>query len=699
MTPERWQEIERLYHLALEHGAGQRADFLARSCGQDEDLRKEVESLLASDEGADAYLQAHPADLAAQALAWDEARRHQPGQTVSHLAHLGRYQIAAELGTGGMGTVYRGTDPAIGRPVAIKVIAGVARSQDAAKLRERLRREARAAGALDHPNIVTVFDVGEDEEVTYIVMEFIQGVTLDELIQQTDGLLPSERALTILAEAARALDFAHARGVIHRDIKPGNIMVRADGSVKLTDFGIASVPAAATLTAPGDLPGTPSFISPEQLRGLEATARSDQFSLAVVAWMLLTGSKPFEGEHVATLLASIAMKEPEPSILLSTESDHVLRRALEKDPALRFASCSKFVEALQGACRPAVATSSPREKLPLRWIGVITAGVILAISLIVFLRRLGREAGNQAQKTAPPGVTIPAPQTVKRQPPPTTPSVTRVEPLPQPGKVRTFSADGLPYVWIPAGSFAMGCSPDDRECADDERPSHNVVISHGFWIGQTETTVMAYKRFARVTGRPMPPEPMFEGRPLNRGWHDDRQPIVGLTWGEGEAYCKWAGMRLPSEAEWEYAARGGDFQPRYGTPDAIAWYADNSGHKLLNSTDLWHAGSARYLEALKLNQNGPHAVAEKAANAFGLRDTLGNVWEWVNDWYAKDYYAGSPDRDPSGPSGGALRVLRGGSWYNGPRFVRVTPRHPNTPETRSVYNGIRCAGDSLSDKS
>jgi len=444
--------------------------------------------------------------------------------------------------------------------------------------------------------------------------------------------------------------------------------------------------------------GTPRFMSPEQIRGEDATARSDQFSLAVVAWMMLTGSKPFDAEHLATLVSAILTKEPQRSGLLGGEPDRVLRRALEKDPGRRFASCSAFVEALQKACREAPAAVAKRR---FAWVaGALAASLAVAAGLTVYSLRPKRPLVAPAPKaiTAPPTVLPARPS----DPPKVSPKIPPVPPKsdrpPVRGTVRINPVDGLPYVWIPAGSFEMGCSVGDRDCEGDERPAHAVAISDGFWIGQTETTVKAYQRFVRASGRSMPPEPEFSGRLLNSGWADESQPMVGLRWEEAKEYCEWAGLGLPTEAEWEYAARGGDSRPRYGLPDAIAWFADNSGRARLDSSELWRNDQAHYVERLKQNENGPHRAGEKEANAFGLRDTLGNVWEWVNDWYDREYYAHSPDRDPTGPANGVWRVLRGGSWYNGPRFARVSRRRPTTPATHQVYDGVRCAGKVLPDK-
>jgi formylglycine-generating enzyme required for sulfatase activity len=271
----------------------------------------------------------------------------------------------------------------------------------------------------------------------------------------------------------------------------------------------------------------------------------------------------------------------------------------------------------------------------------------------------------------------------KPEPPPVAPSnreqppeaTLKVEEAPLPGAVRVNPKDGQKYVWILPGAFMMGCSPGDNECDNDEKPSHQVRISKGYWIGQTEVTVDAYKRFTNATERVMPPEP--EVPKLNPGWGKEQMPMVDVAWDDAQAYCTWAGGRLPTEAEWEYAARGGSTEARYGPLDEVAWYRNNSRRRT-------------------------HEVGQKRPNSFGLYDMLGNVWEWVNDWYDENYYQNSPvgtaglalpPIDPAGPSSGQLRVLRGGCWVNYPSYVRVSNRNHYEPRVRYNVNGFRCVGE------
>jgi serine/threonine-protein kinase len=268
---------------------------------------------------------------------------------------IGRYRIIGELGRGAMGVVYHATDPSIGRSVAIKTIR-IRDINDTAqrdRLRERLFREARSAGVLSHPNIVTIYDMDEVEGLAYIAMAYVNGPTLEKILS-SESALSGTRMLRILRQTGAGLDYAHGRGIVHRDIKPANIMTDEDGAVKITDFGIAKVTAVNNMTETRTVVGTPNYMSPEQVQGLTIDGRSDQFSLAVIAYEILTGERPFIGEHLSTVVYKIVAEEPAAAqrinSTLTPQIDQVLRRGLAKKPEDRYPNCSSFVGALEMAC-------------------------------------------------------------------------------------------------------------------------------------------------------------------------------------------------------------------------------------------------------------------------------------------------------------------------------------------------------------
>jgi serine/threonine protein kinase len=267
---------------------------------------------------------------------------------------IGRYKIVRELGRGAMGVVYHAIDPNIGRPVAIKTIhLGEGRKpEEQDRLRERLFREARSAGMLSHPGIVTIYDVEHQGELAYIAMEFVDGPTLDQVLSEDPPIAPA-KLFSVLAQTAAALDYAHQKGIIHRDIKPANIMLAADGTSKITDFGIAKITTSDQLTMTGAIVGTPHYMSPEQVQGQAVDGRSDQFSLAVIAYEALTGEKPYTGEHLTTVVYKIVTEEPAPphrlNPSLSGPIENTLRKALAKKPDQRYRNCQEFIETLEKA--------------------------------------------------------------------------------------------------------------------------------------------------------------------------------------------------------------------------------------------------------------------------------------------------------------------------------------------------------------
>lgn len=244
-----------------------------------------------------------------------------------------------------------------------------------------------------------------------------------------------------------------------------------------------------------------------------------------------------------------------------------------------------------------------------------------------------------------------------------------------PERLTLNPTDGLEYAQAPAGAFLMGCVPDDTECYPREEPRHQVRIGKPFWIGRTEVPVHAYERFASATGISMPPEP--EGiDDFNDGWSKKSHPIVKVTWDEARSYCEWAGGRLPTEAEWEYAARGGRDGLKY------PWGNERSH----DEANYWRSGGRDVWK-----NTAP--VGSFAANGFGLYDMAGNVYEWIADWYDGEYYQHSPTANPSGPSSGRQRVVRGGAGFINPAVLRISTRLENPPDARRLGVGFRCVLD------
>jgi len=263
---------------------------------------------------------------------------------------IGRYEITDEVGRGGMGVVYKGRDPNIDRVVALKVIK-LSRDEDpeaADLMKQRFQREASAAGKLQHPNIVTVYDAGEDDGVPFIAMEYVEGETLDKLLAD-DPMSLCEKAADIVGQIARAVQFAHDKGIVHRDIKAANIILAEDGTAKIMDFGIARV-EGSDLTQQGTVMGSPSCMSPEQITGQQVDARSDVWGLGVALYHMLTGERPFLGESQSSITYKIVRIDPErPSRinpLISENYDLVVMKALQKRPADRYGSAAELADDL-----------------------------------------------------------------------------------------------------------------------------------------------------------------------------------------------------------------------------------------------------------------------------------------------------------------------------------------------------------------
>src|SRR5215813_4974710 len=333
MTPPRFQTIEQIFLAALEQQPDQVSAFLDTACGGDAVLRREVETLLASDERAGRFIEKSAIGLATKIIQNQQAHSL-VGQTIGH------YKISEPIGTGGMGEVYLATDVVAGRKAALKLLP-LQFTADADRLK-RFQQEARAVVGLNHPNILTVYEIGEDHSIHYIASELIEGETLRDRLAR--GPIQLSEALDVAIQTASALAAAHQAGIVHRDIKPENIMLRPDGYVKVLDFGLAKLteqesreggdttaPTLAKIdTDPGTILGTANYMSPEQAQGRPVDARADIFSLGVLIYEMASGRQPFGGESPAAIIAAVLKTEPSPLARFEPETPAELQRAVTK---------------------------------------------------------------------------------------------------------------------------------------------------------------------------------------------------------------------------------------------------------------------------------------------------------------------------------------------------------------------------------
>ncbi len=360
MNRDRWQQIQQIFQSALECEPGRRDAFLDEACAGDESLRKEVTSLLAHDGKPDSLFDVPAPQIILKALAEDQAHIRQTdlaGHTLSH------YQIIEKIGEGGMGVVYRAEDSRLKRPVAIKLLPADRVADPERK--KRFIKEARAASALNHPNIITIHDIDAAEGLDFIVMEYLAGTTLDRQLPRKG--MPISKVLDLGIQMADALAAAHSAGIVHRDLKPSNVMVSESGKVKVLDFGLAKLverttpnadedptadsPKSSTSTEEGVIVGTVAYMSPEQAEGKKLDARSDIFSFGAVLYEMASGQRAFQGESAVSILASIIRGEPkqlgEIVFHLPAEFEKVVQRCLKKEPDRRFQSIADVRVELQ----------------------------------------------------------------------------------------------------------------------------------------------------------------------------------------------------------------------------------------------------------------------------------------------------------------------------------------------------------------
>ena len=401
MTPERWRQIEELFHSALEHEAEGRVSFLDAACDGDADLRQQVGGLLASFHEAGNFIDKTPFDGAISAIA-DESTEEESREAASNAELIGRtighYEIQSLLGAGGMGVVYLARDLKLGRQIAIKLLP-TRFTVDIAQV-QRFEREASAASALNHPNIITIHEIARDEDTHFIATEFVAGQTLREKI--TSGAMNVKEILGLATQIADALTAAHAAGIVHRDIKPENVMVRPDGLVKVLDFGLAKPsphesipstgpgPASATMhTDPGLLMGTIAYLSPEQVLRQDIDHRADIFSLGVVLYELVTGTRPFTGTGAIDICDAIVRDDPATIVRgdVPEALKRIINRALLKDRSARYQTADEMRKDLEQLV-PEANTGSPgwfavsRSRAALGLSGLIILVIVLALGLL-----------------------------------------------------------------------------------------------------------------------------------------------------------------------------------------------------------------------------------------------------------------------------------------------------------------------------
>jgi len=535
------------------------------------------------------------------------------------------YAVERAIGQGGFAAVYLVRDLSLKRPLAIKVLSPDLLLSTTAQ--ERFRREAETVAQLSHPHIVPLHFIGNANDIFYLAMEFVDGESLADRLER-EGRIGVEDASRILREVASALDLAHRRGVVHRDIKPHNVLLERDsGRALVTDFGIARTAENSSLTASGMVVGTPTYMSPEQVVGDKVDHRADLYALGVVGYEMLAGRAPFSGstptevlmKRVATPAEPVERARPEAPPALAA----VINRCLQQNPDQRFQTAGEIVRALGGITPVSGGHSTVelvRGRRRARRKVFLTLGaafvVAAAAGLWVWLNHRTTVPAAMPASTAVPTGMVP----------------------------------------VPGGTYTIG-RDDGSPWA---RPAHQVTLP-AFGLDRTEVTVGAYQRFVFAAGA-LPP---WRVQP------DSSLPVTGVMWAEATAYCAWkypGRGRLPTEEEWEAAARGADAR-RY------PWGA------------AWSAGAAN-TQGLKRTGPAPVGSFPRGNSAFGIQDLIGNVWEWTRS-PAAAYPGGaaSPPRE-------GMYVIRGGA-YNTPDSIADATRRgwePATGLTRAelAATGFRC---------
>lgn len=666
---------------------------------------------------------------------------------------LDRFRVDAFIASGGMGAVYRAWDLERGATLAMKILH--AERMDDPGAYKYFKREANALKQLRHPNIVPFYGLYQTEECVFFLEQYIDGPSLHRILRKQTSGLPLPETLGYMQALCSALGYAHKNGVVHCDIKPGNVMVDKGGQIYLTDFGIARHAESVTTTIAGA--GTPAYMSPEQIRAEPVTPAADIYTLGVLLFELSTGRRPFRGDEAETTgkgsttgerirYAHLHLPPPDPSRLnpaLPSVLARIIAKCMAKSPQDRYASTQDLWMDLQGLgiqanqraqydipTRPVFAASAPtsgdiKSKQPGKaaeahllqsrskwiWIGgaiTLVAGFILTIIVgmtiftphIVFPPRQPIIHTALAASTTTAGINLPTntvTATVSLPPtltatlvPSTPPPVTRE---PSAGATAISAVDGMTMVYVPAGEFIMGSYVDDPNAKEDEFPQH-VVYLDAFWVDKYEITNAMFAHFVESTHYQTQAETAgwswdFDGEnwskqkgtnwrhPLNasQGLNGlENHPVVRVSHADAQAYCRWSGRRLLTEAEWERAARGEEGR-------TYPW------------GDLFLCGHANFFEpgCDSYTHTAPVGSFSNGSSPDGILDMAGNVWEWVADWYQEDYYMFAPYNNPQGPGSGEGYVMRGGSWSTSETsWFRASFREWGNENDSYWSTGFRC---------
>ena len=606
-----------------------------------------------------------------------------------------RYRIDELLGQGGFRAVYRAFDTKLEETVAIK------ESYDASPAAQKqFTLEARLLFRLVHPNLPRVHDYFIlPEQGMYLVMDYIQGDDLQTLLRRRGGPLAEGEALGWVEQVCEALVYLHGQNppVIHRDLKPANIRITPAGRAMLVDFGIAKLYSPEARTTLGARAITPRYSPPEQYGQGATDARSDVYALGATLYCLLTGQAPPDS---VDLMARIA-PPPQPvralNPLVSERTSAAVAKAIALDREERWESITALHSALKAPVGPPALVGrtgtqvvQPRQAPggPARppdypagqtWPAEARSGaaggaagagrrrswgawLVLTGMLVCLLAAGVGGLGDLAWGE-------------KKQTP--TSRLATVPPYPKPVDTWTSSQDGMLMVYIPAGKFWMGAIDSDEDAQDDEKPRHEVILD-GFWMDITEVTNAMYALCVQA-GDCQPPDD-GSSSPTRKGYYENPQyadyPVIHVTWEQAAAYCQWAGKRLPTEAEWEKAARGG---------------LDGKLYPWGDESPVCTPGASNGAQYKPCGPGGTVAVGSFASNGYGLFDMAGNVWEWVQDWYGENYYLSSPAANPAGPETGIYRVVRGGSWLVDAGVLRVSNRSWVDPASHFYNRGFRCS--------